>query len=101
MSVSITSRIVPLQGVANSMQGGRPENQDDWGFVDTPLGFLLVVCDGMGGGPGGKTASYIAKNVLIGALMECSPQASRIDAMKMAVSKANDALYQKWTKYLS
>ena len=95
MSVSITSRIVPLQGVANSMQGGRPENQDDWGFVDTPLGFLLVVCDGMGGGPGGKTASYIAKNVLIGALMECSPQASRVDAMKMAVSKANDALYQK------
>lgn len=95
MSVSITSRIVPLQGVANSMQGGRPENQDDWGFVDTPLGFLLVVCDGMGGGPGGKTASYIAKNVLIGALMECSPQASRVDAMKMAVSRANDALYQK------
>lgn len=95
MSVAITSRIIPLQGVANSMQGGRPENQDDWGFVDTPLGFLLVVCDGMGGGPGGKTASYIAKNVLMGALMECSPQAPRADALKMAVSKANDALYQK------
>lgn len=95
MSVAITSRIIPLQGVANSMQGGRPENQDDWGFLDTPLGFLLVVCDGMGGGPGGKTASYIAKNVLMVALMECSPQAPRADALKMAVSKANDALYQK------
>lgn len=87
--------MVSLQGVACSLQGGRPENQDDWGFMDTPLGFLLVVCDGMGGGPGGKTASYIVKNVLMAALQECNTQTSRMTAMKMAVSRANDALYQK------
>ena len=91
----ITSRQIPLQGVASSMQGGRPENQDDWGFVDTPLGFLLVVCDGMGGGPGGKTASYIAKNEFMAALQGCSAQSSPVDAIKMAVSRANDALYRK------
>ena len=95
MITSFTSSIIPLQGVANSMQGGRPENQDDGGFIDTPLGFLLVVCDGMGGGPGGKTASGIVKAELMASLQESNPQASRIEAMKKAVSTANDALYRK------
>lgn len=95
MNIPFTSQLISLQGVGISRQGGRPENQDDWGFVDTSLGFLLVVCDGMGGGPGGKTASYIAKNEFMAALQGCSAQASRVDAMKMAVSRANDALYQK------
>lgn len=93
--ISVTSRTVPLQGAVCSMQGGRPENQDDWGIFDTPLGCLLIVCDGMGGGPGGKTASYIVTQVVARTLLECSPQTSRFDALKMAVSKANDALYQK------
>ena len=47
----ITSQYYQLRGIAISKQGGRPENQDDMGWVDTPLGFLVVVCDGMGGGP--------------------------------------------------
>ena len=93
--ISVTSRTVPLQGAVCSGQGGRPENQDDWGIFDTPLGCLLIVCDGMGGGPGGKTASYIVKQVIARTLLECSSQTSRFDALKMAVSKANDALYQK------
>ena len=93
--ISVTSRIVSLQGAVCSGLGGRPENQDDWGIFDTPLGCLLIVCDGMGGGPGGKTASYIVKQVVASTLLGCSPQTSRIDALKMAVSKANDALYQK------
>lgn len=45
---------------AESRIGGRAENQDSMGFVDTRKGLLLAVCDGMGGGPGGKTASLIA-----------------------------------------
>lgn len=95
MIYPITSQIISIQGVASSMQGGRPENQDDWGIYDTPLGCLLIVCDGMGGGPGGKTASYIVKTVIATTLQGCSPQTSRIDALKRAVSMANDALYQK------
>ena len=77
------------------MQGGRPENQDDFGFLDTPLGFALVVCDGMGGGPGGKTASYIAKYEFLTTLSKCSEQTPPATAMKMAVSRANDALDEK------
>ena len=37
--------------------GGRPENQDTMGARQTALGYVVTVCDGMGGGPGGKTAS--------------------------------------------
>lgn len=49
-----------FQGCAISRQGGRAENQDSLCACQTRIGALLVVCDGMGGGPGGKTASTIA-----------------------------------------
>ena len=91
----IKSEKIPLQGVASSMRGGRPENQDDWGILETPLGFLLIVCDGMGGGPGGKSASYIVKHEIAVALNECSPQTSREQALKMAVARAQAELEQK------
>lgn len=91
----ITSNIVSLHGAASTMIGGRPENQDDLGWTDTPLGFLLVVCDGMGGGPGGKTASYIAKYVVTQTVLNSPVQARRQDVLKMAMSQANDALEQK------
>ena len=48
--IVIKSDIVPLHGAAISMIGGRPENQDDMVYLDTPLGFLIIVCDGMGEG---------------------------------------------------
>lgn len=91
----IKSDIIQLHGAANSMQGGRPENQDDLAFLDTPLGFLAVICDGMGGGPGGKTASYIAKYEITNTLCECTPQTPIDHALKMAVSRANEAIEKK------
>ena len=91
----IKSNIVSLHGAAISMIGGRPENQDDMGYLDTPLGFLIVVCDGMGGGPGGKTASYIVKHEIAETILECSPQTSREHALKMAASRAHQALEDK------
>jgi len=91
----IKSGIIYLHGAANSMRGGRPENQDDLVFLDTPLGFLIVICDGMGGGPGGKTASSIAKYEIANTLCECTPQTPRDHALKMATSRANEALERK------
>lgn len=91
----ITSQLIPLHGAACTMRGGRPENQDDMGWIDTPLGFLLVVCDGMGGGPGGKTASYIAKYEIFRSISESSTQATREMALKVAANKAHEALEQK------
>ena len=91
----IRSDIISLRGAVNSMNGGRPENQDDFDFLDTPLGFLCVVCDGMGGGPGGKTASYIAKYEMVMTLCHCNPETPRENALKMAVAKANEAIEDK------
>lgn len=93
--IIIKSDIVPLHGAAISMIGGRPENQDDMAYLDTPLGFLIIVCDGMGGGPGGKTASYIVKHEIAETICECSPQTPRDYALKMAVARAHQALVDK------
>ena len=93
--IIIKSDIVSLHGAAISMIGGRPENQDDVAYLDTPLGFLIVVCDGMGGGPGGKTASYIVKQVFAETICECSPQTPRDYAIRMAAARAHQALEDK------
>ena len=93
--IQIISNKYHVTGIANSMQGGRPENQDDMGFVETPLGLLLVLCDGMGGGPGGKTASYIAKYEVMKVVSDSSPQASPADVLKKAVARANESLEKK------
>ena len=50
---------LPYVGYLDSQIGGRAENQDSCGYADTDLGLLVVVCDGMGGGPGGKTAKMV------------------------------------------
>lgn len=93
--VTINSRIIQLHGYGESKVGGRLENQDNFGFFDTPLGFLAIVCDGMGGGPGGKTASYIAKYEILTALSECNPDTPRQNAFKMACARAHEAMVEK------
>ena len=55
---------------AESRTGGRDENQDSYGYAQTAWGFLVTVCDGMGGGPGGKTASTIAVNEIVAGITD-------------------------------
>lgn len=90
--VKITSSLFSLTGFAETRQGGRPENQDDFAFSDTPLGFLVVVCDGMGGGPGGKTASSVAKAEIVRSLMHATSQMSIQEALCQAAAAADAAL---------
>ena len=85
----------PFTGSIESRIGGRQENQDNAGFVDTPLGLLLIVCDGMGGGPGGKTASRIAVETILHLLEDVTENTNRADALRFAIEKANDIMFAK------
>ena len=79
-------------GFAESRVGGRPENQDSFGVKDTRLGFLVTVCDGMGGGPGGRTASTIAVQEIIAGVEEASQEETIPNILIKAVRRANMAI---------
>lgn len=91
----IDTELVDIYGYASSMQGGRSENQDDLGFLNTPLGLLVVVCDGMGGGPGGKTASGIVLREIASAISSCNSLTPPEQALRDAFCKAQEALMEK------
>lgn len=80
----------PFIGYAESRVGGRSENQDSFSFSDTPIGFLVTVCDGMGGGPAGKKASSIAVTEIIKGVIENSDsEKSHVEIVKDALTRAN------------
>lgn len=79
---------------AESRIGGRPENQDSYGWKDTALGYLVTVCDGMGGGPGGKTASTIAVREIIAGITEANEDEAVANVIIKAVRRANMAIIE-------
>lgn len=81
-----------FQAVADSRIGGRRENQDTCAWRDTRHGLLLIVCDGMGGGPAGKTASTLAADTIVNTVLDSPVGSHPLDVMARAVRKANDAL---------
>lgn len=84
----------------DSRQGGRDENQDCYACADTPLGFVAVVCDGMGGGPGGANASTLAVQAIVQHLNGCAPEADAGAALCNAVQAANSLLRQTVSEHL-
>lgn len=83
---------------AESRIGGRSENQDSYGYAETPFGFLITVCDGMGGGPGGKTASSIAVGEIIKGVREGSDEDEITNIIIKAIRRANLAIMAKGTE---
>lgn len=81
-------------GFAESRIGGRSENQDSYGYADTPHGLLVTVCDGMGGGPAGKTASSIAVKQIISYVMEFTENEKPSNIIIKAIRKANMSIYE-------
>lgn len=81
-----------IRGSVESLIGGRAENQDSYGMSETRLGMLVVVCDGMGGGPAGKTASSIATQSIIDYVSGGSPEQNPLSVLTDAVVSANEAL---------
>lgn len=77
------------KGVVVSRIGGRSENQDCYGFRDTQLGQVVVVCDGMGGMQGGRIASTIAVNSILNYLVSVTEDVDIAEALVNAVGQAN------------
>jgi PPM family protein phosphatase len=86
---------LPYIGFGESRIGGRIENQDSWGYEDTPYGLLITVCDGMGGGPGGKTASSIAVDAIKNSVKEANSENAIINIVIKAIRNANMAIIEK------
>lgn len=81
-------------GFAASRIGGRSENQDTCAFTDTPMGLLVLVCDGMGGGPGGKTASMIAAKTICDDIAGVTTAREPEIVLRDAINHANQAIQE-------
>lgn len=79
--------------------GGRDENQDTCGLVQTRRGLLALVCDGMGGMNGGATASKLAVEKIIEYIdMPAQDDALEDDSqmlLRKAICYANLKIYEK------
>lgn len=84
-----------IQAFGESRIGGRQENQDNYDWRDTGDGYLVVVCDGMGGGPGGRTASSIAVNEIISGILNANKKEEELtNIIIKAIRQANMAVIQ-------
>jgi len=77
-----------------SLIGGRAENQDFYGTVQTPYGELIVVCDGMGGHNGGRHAAQVAVHTVLEEVLK-STDNNAVAALQLAVEKANTAIWDE------
>ena len=82
-------------GYIDSRIGGRKENQDSAGLRNTKLGYLLVVCDGMGGMQGGSVASQIAVQTILETIDSADVQANPSMTLIKAIRNANMAIIEE------
>ncbi len=81
-----------LIGYADSRIGGRNENQDAYSSAKTRHGYVVTVCDGMGGGPAGKMAANIATQEIIKGIDDGNTNDTSENIVKKAIIRANLAV---------
>ena len=84
-----------LHGYIESQIGGREENQDSAGSMETALGTVVVVCDGMGGMKGGKTASMMAVKTIIDDVSNAKKDDNPKEILIKAFKHAQDEIVNK------
>lgn len=87
------------ESYASTRIGGRKENQDTAAFRLTDKGLLLVVCDGMGGGPSGKRASFLAAHVISKYIGQCKGDVQDSQIMEEAFQIAHKVLKLDMSRY--
>lgn len=75
-----------------SLIGGRAENQDSAGIIDTAIGTVVVVCDGMGALNGGGVASSLAVKTILEEASKIENDDSPAEMLRRAVVRANNAI---------
>lgn len=80
---------LPVLGYWDTRIGGRNENQDSCGFIDTPHGLIAIVCDGMGGGPAGNLASSTAVQKIVEYVINAPVGQNRCEIMRNAIEYAH------------
>lgn len=85
-------------GFIDSRIGGRQENQDSAGIKETQLGYLVVVCDGMGGMQGGSTASQLAVKTILETVASADKQSNPSMTLIKAIRNANMAIIEEGQK---
>ncbi len=82
-------------GFIDSRIGGRKENQDAAGLKETKLGYLIVVCDGMGGMQGGSFASQLAVKKILETVAAADQQDNPSMTLAKAIRNANVAIIEE------
>ncbi len=91
-----TLRGVTLEFAELSDPGRDPNkqiNEDSAGHGETALGFLAVVCDGMGGHLGGQAASSTAVATILAHISSLGPATPPHDALRDAIGRAARAVF--------
>lgn len=81
-----------LQIAAISVIGDRDDQQDSLGYVLRQDESLAVVCDGMGGYAGGKSASEVSVKTLLDAYEQSAPSVNQVNMLTAAAKKANESV---------
>lgn len=89
------SDISGIIGAGESLAGGREENQDSFIMVSQPAGFLAVVCDGMGGAPGGKRASAVTAQAIVDFVTASDAGADPSEMLKEGAGFAHGRLVEE------
>ena len=82
-------------GFIDSRIGGRKENQDSAGIKETQLGYIVVVCDGMGGMQGGSVASQLAVQTILETISSADKQSNPSMTLIKAIRNANIAIIEE------